>query len=159
MDNLRFAIFGTGFWSRFQLAGWGELDGVECVALYNRTRTKAEALAEEFAVPAVYDDAEELLRSEQLDFVDIITNVESHGAFVELAAQHGLPVICQKPMATTLTEAEGMVRVCQDAGVPLFVHENWRWQTPIRQGKHVLDERVIGSTFRAHPLLLQLSCV
>ena len=41
---LRFAIFGTGFWSRFQLAAWQELEGVECVAFYNRTRSTAEAL-------------------------------------------------------------------------------------------------------------------
>lgn len=45
MSNLRFAMLGTGFWSRFQLAAWHELNGVECVALYNRTRGKAEALA------------------------------------------------------------------------------------------------------------------
>ncbi len=37
MDNLRFAVIGAGFWSRFQLAAWRELDGVECVAVYNRT--------------------------------------------------------------------------------------------------------------------------
>ena len=39
MNPLRFAIFGTGFWSRFQLGAWRELEGVECVALYNRTRS------------------------------------------------------------------------------------------------------------------------
>ena len=64
MANLRFAIFGTGFWSRFQLAGWQEIGGAECVALYNRTRSKAEALARAFGVPAVYDAAAELLRRE-----------------------------------------------------------------------------------------------
>jgi len=36
VTDLHFAIFGTGFWSRFQLAGWQELQGVKCVALYNR---------------------------------------------------------------------------------------------------------------------------
>jgi predicted dehydrogenase len=60
--TLRFAIAGTGFWSRFQLAAWRELKGAECVALYNRTRGKAEALAREFGIPAVYDDAGEMLR-------------------------------------------------------------------------------------------------
>jgi predicted dehydrogenase len=150
MSNLRFAIFGTGYWSRFQLAGWRELEGVECVALYNRTRAKAEALAQAFDVPAVYDDVEELLRREPLDFIDIITNVETHSQFVHLAAAHELPVICQKPMATSLEEAEHMVRVCREAGVPFFVHENWRWQTPIRQVKRMLDEQRIGNPFRAH---------
>jgi len=149
MSTLRFAILGTGFWSRFQLAGWRELGGVECVALYNRTRAKAEALASEFGVPAVYDDAEELLRNEQLDFIDIITDVDTHSRFVHLAAQHRVPVICQKPMAPALDDAVRMVEACRNADVPYFIHENWRWQTPIRQLKRVLDGGQIGKPFRA----------
>jgi predicted dehydrogenase len=149
MSNLRFAIFGTGFWSRFQLAAWRELEGVECVALYNRTRAKAEALAREFDVPAVYDDPRALIESERLDFVDIITDVDTHSAFVHLAAERHLPAICQKPLAPTLAAAEQMAAACRAAGAPLFVHENWRWQTPIRQLKHVLDEGRIGAPFRA----------
>lgn len=150
MSNLRFAIFGTGFWSQFQLAAWQELAGVECVALYNRTRAKAEALAERFGVPAVYDDPEALLENEQIDFIDVITSVETHRRFVQLAADRGLPVICQKPMGVSLAEAEEMVAVCRDAGTPFYVHENFRWQTPIRQVKRVLDEGQIGRPFRAH---------
>ena len=106
MADLRFAMFGAGFWSRFQLAAWQELEGVKCVALYNRTVSKAEALAREFGVPAVYGDPEELLRSEELDFVDIVTDVDTHSRFVHLAAAHKLPAICQKPMAPSLEIAE-----------------------------------------------------
>jgi len=149
MSELGFAIFGTGFWSRFQLAGWQELSGVRCVALYNRTRRKAEALAKEFNVPAVYDDPGKLLAAEQLDFIDIITDVDTHSRFVHLAADHRLPVICQKPMAPSLEIAESMVAACGDAGVPFFVHENWRWQGPIRRFKRVLDQGLIGKVFRA----------
>ncbi len=149
MTALRFAIFGTGFWARFQLAAWRELPGVACVALCDRTRTKADALARAFDVPAVYDDPEQLLAREHLDFVDIITDVDTHSPLVHLAAAHKLPVICQKPMAPSLPAAEQMVRTCREAGVPFFLHENWRWQTPIRQLKRVLDEGQIGTPFRA----------
>lgn len=149
MKELRFAILGTGFWSQYQLAGWNELAGAKCVAVYNRTRSKAEALAERFKVPAVYADAEELIARERLDFVDIITDVVTHGRFVELAAKAGLAVICQKPMAPSLAEARGMVETCRKAGVPFAIHENWRWQTPIRELKAALDSRVIGRVFRA----------
>ena len=149
MTDLRFAIVGTGFWSRYQLAAWRELAGARCVALCNRHREKAEELAREFGVPAVYDDPQEMLRREQLDFLDIITDVRTHNTLVHLAAAHRLPVICQKPMATTLAEATEMVRVCREADVPFFVHENWRWQTPIRQVKRELLRGVIGKPFRA----------
>lgn len=149
MRELRFAIIGTGFWSRYQLAAWKELQGVRCVALYNRTRSKAEALARAFDIPAVYDDIQDLLSKEQLDFIDIITDVGTHRQFVELAAAHKVPVICQKPMAPSLADARFITNACREAGVPFFVHENWRWQTPIRALKSRLDEGLIGRVFRA----------
>ncbi len=74
MKRLRFPLFGAGFWARFQLGGWHELEGVECCALFNRTRPEAEQLTREFGIPSVYDDAEELLNRERPDFVDIVTN-------------------------------------------------------------------------------------
>jgi predicted dehydrogenase len=148
-NPLRFAIFGAGFWSRFQLGAWRELEGAECVAVYNRTRSKAEALAGEFAVPTVYDDPKALLASERLDFVDIVTGVDSHEELTCMAAAHGLAVICQKPMAPSLAGAEAMVAACHSAGVPFMVHENWRWQAPIRHVSQVLSEGTIGKPFRA----------
>lgn len=105
MKELRFAILGTGYWARYQLAAWRELEGVRCVALYNRTRAKAEALAAEFDVPSVYEDADKLLREEDLDFADVITDVSVHRKLVEQAAKANVPVICQKPLAENLADA------------------------------------------------------
>jgi predicted dehydrogenase len=139
---------GAGFWSRFQLAGWRELEGADCVAVYNRTRAKAEALAREFGVPAVYDSIETMLDHERLDFLDVITSVETHATFVIEAAKRRLPVICQKPLAPDLATARQLVETCRQAGVPLLVHENWRWQAPIRAFKAVLDSGQLGRVIR-----------
>src|SRR5687768_10753113 len=149
MSNLRFAIFGAGFWAGYQLAAWRELKGVDCVAVYNRTASKAEELAKKFSVPKVYPDPAQLLAKEKLDFVDVITDVDSHVGMVRLAAERGLPVICQKPMAPTLEEASELVEFCRKKNAPFFVHENWRWQTPIRQLHRLLAEGHIGMLFRA----------
>lgn len=149
MKPLRFAIFGTGFWSLYQLAAWRELKGATCVALYNPTRTKAEKLGREFGITAIYDDPVELLRSERPDFVDIITDVATHAPLTRLAAKHGAAVICQKPMATSHREAESIVRFCTAQRLPLFIHENFRWQTPIRALAQELGRGKIGLPFRA----------
>jgi D-apiose dehydrogenase len=146
---LRFAIAGTGFWSRFQLAGWKELGGVECAALYNRTRSKAEVLASEFGVTSVYDTVEALLDESKPDFLDIITDVGTHARLVRAAAQRRVSVICQKPMATSLAEAEEIVDICRETGTPLYIHENWRWQWPVRCLKQELQTGAIGTPFRA----------
>jgi D-apiose dehydrogenase len=149
MESLRFAVLGTGFWSRYQLAAWRELEGAHCVALFNRTRAKAERLAADYGISAVYDDPGALLRKEKPDFVDIITDVSTHRWLVELAVQHRTPVICQKPLAPSLTDARHMADTCARAGVPLLVHENWRWQTPLRELKKILETGEIGRVFRA----------
>jgi predicted dehydrogenase len=146
---MKFALLGAGFWSRFQLAGWREIGGTECVAIYNRTLSKAQSLASDFGVPAAYDDVQELLDHEKLDFIDIVTSADTHPALVRMAADRRIPVICQKPMAESLAVAESIVTTCSAAGVPFYVNENWRWQTPIRALKRVIDDGRIGDVFRA----------
>ena len=149
MKNLRFAVIGTGFWANYQIPAWMELDGVELVAVYNRTRCKAEAIAEKFNVPAVYDDVPQLLEKETLDFVDIITDVDTHLPFTKLAAEKGINVICQKPMAPKLRLARALVESCEKNNVQLYIHENWRWQRPIRVFRELLDAKEIGDVFKA----------
>lgn len=105
----RFAIIGCGFWSQYQISAWNEIKGVELVAVYNRTKANAEKIAKRFNVPKVYDTVEELFVNEKLDFVDIITDVDTHEKFTLLAAQHGVLVICQKPMAPSLEAAQRMI--------------------------------------------------
>ena len=147
--SFRFAVFGAGFWTRYQLSAWSELRGAECVAIYNRTAAKAEAIAHDFGIPAVYDDAAKLLREVKPDFVDNITEVGGHKPLSLLCAKHRVPCICQKPMAASLADARAMVAAFRKAKTPFFVHENWRWQAPIRALKGILESGVIGTPFRA----------
>lgn len=147
--KLRFAVLGTGFWANYQIPAWMELEGIELVALYNRTRSKAEAMGRKFNVDHIYDDVEALLESEEVDFVDIITDVDTHEPLTAMAAAKGVHVVCQKPMAPRLHLARKMLEDCTGAGVKLFIHENWRWQAPIRKVKTILDSNVIGSPFKS----------
>ncbi|MDB6030022.1 MAG: oxidoreductase domain protein [Verrucomicrobiales bacterium] len=149
MKELRFGIIGTGFWARYQLAAWRELKGARCVAVCDRDLSKARALASNSGINAVYENAEALIKAEKPDFLDVISNPGTHVELVKLAANHKIPVICQKPMAPTLAEAREMMDACRSAGVPLSIHENWRWQAPIRAFQEVLTSGIIGRVFRA----------
>jgi len=150
MKTLKFAVLGCGFWSKFQIGAWSELEGVELVAVFNRTLSKAQKIAEYFNVPHIYDDAGKLFKNEKPDFVDIITDVDTHAKFVKLAVNNGIKhIICQKPMAPDFETAEEMVNVCARAGAKLFIHENYRWQTPVRRFKQIIDSGIIGKPFKA----------
>lgn len=149
MKTARFAFFGAGFWARFQMAAWKEVPGAACAAVYNRTPARGEEFARAFGVPRVYDDARALLENERVDFVDLCTNPFTLPGLVELVSGYGIPVITQKPIAPSLEAAERLVKRCGDRGCLYLVHENWRWQRPIRELKKVLESGVIGRVFRA----------
>jgi predicted dehydrogenase len=146
---MNLAILGCGFWAQYQIAAWREVGGVTIVGVCDRDRDKAEATAQRFGVPQVFTDATELLEGTRPDCVDIISSPETHEALVLLAAERGVPVICQKPMAPDWAACERMVAACEAAGVPFFIHENFRWQVPIRRVKALLDSGEIGRPFRS----------
>ncbi len=147
---LKVAVIGAGFWSQFQIPAWLELPNVECVAVCDINGDKTKSLADRFQISGRFQDADELLRIIRPDVLDVITSPETHRDMVALAAKHRVPVICQKPLANDLKTAKEMVRICNQANIPLFVHENWRWQRPLREVKKVLDSGAIGKPFRAH---------
>ncbi len=145
--TLRGALIGCGFFAVNHLHAWRDLDGVEIVALCDRDPARLADLGDRFAIARRHTDAARLFAAERLDFVDIATTVASHRPLVELAAQHRLPVICQKPFAASLADAEAMVAACAAAGVALMVHENFRWQTPIQAVRRAIEAGRIGTPF------------
>lgn len=147
--SLRFAMIGAGFWAKYQLAGWRELAGADCVAICDKDLTKAKALAERFRVQSVYNHAERMLEEVKPDFVDIVASPAAHPDLVRCAASQGIDVICQKPLAPSPSEAQALAATCAKAGVQLLVNENFRWQTPIRAVAGAFASGAIGDVFRA----------
>jgi predicted dehydrogenase len=91
------------------------------------------------------DDA---LDRERPAFVDIATRPESHLDLTRRAAQRGMHVICQKPMAPTWEDCVAMVGACKAAGVRLLIHENWRWQPWYRESRRLIDAGALGRVFQ-----------
>ena len=143
---MRVGIIGCGSFSQNHLNGWRDLasEGVEIAAVCDIDPKKAEEAAKAFGVPRSYADAAAMLAKEKLDFVDIVTRMESHLAMVKLAAAKGVDIILQKPLAPNWKEAQEVVETARAAGVRLAIHENFRWQSPMRKLKGVLDSGTIG---------------
>ncbi|MEI9431918.1 Gfo/Idh/MocA family protein [Mesorhizobium sp. Cs1299R1N3] len=147
MESLSGALIGCGFFAVNQMHAWRDIEGASIVAVCDRDAERLRIVGDQFDVARRYTDAAAMFAAEKLDFVDVATTVGSHRELVEMAAAHGVPVICQKPFAPTLNDARAMVEACQTAGVPLMVHENFRWQSPIQAVRAVLDSGEIGTPF------------
>ncbi|TBL70301.1 Gfo/Idh/MocA family protein [Paenibacillus thalictri] len=147
-------VIGTGYWSEKHLKAWQRIPNASIQALCNRSKDKLVQKAEQFDVSTqnLFTSLDEMLAKADIDIVDIITGPETHLEFVTKAAQAGKHILCQKPFAVSLEEAEQMVAVAEANGVKLMVTENWRWLQPFQAIKKVLDSDCLGAvqTARYH---------
>lgn len=152
--TLRVGLMGAGFVSRHHLIGWRALAGRATVAaIADPSAEAAQARADEFRIPAVYRDAEEMLVADGIDALDVAAPRAAHAGLVRLAARHGIPVLCQKPLAPTLAEAEALVAEV-DGRIRLMVHENWRFRAYYREAADWLRNDLIGPVHAARLELL-----
>jgi len=142
--KIKGVAIGAGYFSHFHYDAWQRIPNAEIIAIADKDLDKAQAVAKQYDIPKVYQDVNTMLEKEQPDFVDIITPPETHLELVEIVAQRGVNIICQKPLAPNLAEAKKIISTAEQANVRLLVHENWRFQPWYRVIKKLLEEEAIG---------------
>ncbi|MCD1257608.1 Gfo/Idh/MocA family oxidoreductase [Paenibacillus athensensis] len=102
----------------------------------NRTRSKAEAYAAEYGIPVVFDSAEALLASDEIDFVYILLSNELHAEWTIKAIEAGKHVMVEKPLCLTSGEAERIVEAARKGRVHVLealMVQHHPWQEQVRQ--------------------------
>jgi predicted dehydrogenase len=150
-EPLRIAVVGCGLISLYHLRAWAAA-GAEIVALCDTDRAKAEARGQEFGISRIHDDAGEMFAQGGFDAVDIAASVGAHAPVARMAADHGVHIMCQKPLTETVAEAEALIA---DVGerVRFMVHENYGFRPHYMTVRAWIDEGRIGAVRHA-----QISC-
>jgi D-apiose dehydrogenase len=141
----RVGIAGAGWVSQFHLPAWQrQAHRAAVVALADPDVAAMEAQRLRFSVPRGFASAEQMLEAEAIDVLDICAPCEAHAPLMRLAASKGIATLCQKPLATSLAEAEALVG---DVGrnVRTMVHDNWRFRASYRRIREWLDEGIAGT--------------
>jgi predicted dehydrogenase len=151
-------VIGAGYFAAFHHEGWQALRGafdVEVAGLADLDAGRAAALAQRFMVPHHFADARSLLDAVQPTLVDVVLPPQAQAAVVREALARRLPVICQKPFGRDLAEASALTRLAAEQGVPLVVHENFRFTPWFRECRRLIDAghfgRLHGVSFRLRP--------
>jgi predicted dehydrogenase len=139
-EVLKGGIIGCGFFAERHIEAWRRIPEVEIVAAADPRLDRAQMFASR-----VYGSADEMLDRERLDFVDIVTRVDTHLPLVRLAVQRKIPVVCQKPIAPDWGTALEIVNTAESARVRLMIHENWRWQAWYRVAHQMIARGDIGA--------------
>lgn len=149
MDKkLRVACLGAGYFSSFHIEAWARIQEVELAGIADRNMAKAGQTGYR-----AFESLAQLLDATSPDILDIITPPETHLDAIKRALDHGVrAIICQKPFCTALEEARTATALATTAGVPLIIHENFRFQPWYRAMARSLAAGDIGEvhqlTFR-----------
>lgn len=119
---------------RIKLSGFADID-----------EKRLELAGRYFPGVPLFKSAESLLTKINPDIVSIATHPDSHLGLVKLAAEYkSKAIICEKPIAQTLKEAEEMIKICQDNKSLLFINHQRRFDPLIREWREKVKKGLIG---------------
>lgn len=137
----RVGIVGAGMMASWHAARWQRLPAT-LMGVFDHDEHKAQLLAHSHDVHA-FASLEQTL--DTCDIIDVCTPTDQHAEVVLAAAAAGKDVICEKPMARTLQDAQMMVNACQDAGVRLFIAQVVRFFPQYANAKATLTAGDLGT--------------
>ncbi len=117
---LRIGLIGCGFMGRMHANVYKTLENAELVAAVDIKPAVVEKYTADFGI-APYTTLDAMLKSEQIDVVDICLPTYLHSEYAIQAANAGKHVFSEKPMALNLEQADAMTAACQKAGVQLMI--------------------------------------
>jgi predicted dehydrogenase len=137
------AILGCGKVAHLHAKAIQNLPNACLAGIWSRSKSTAETFATQYKVP-FYTKIEELIQNENIDLAIICTPHPFHLEPAEIAAQNGANILVEKPLASTLEDADKIIEVCKKAGVKLGVISQRRWYAPVKRVKDAIEAGKIG---------------
>jgi len=142
--SLGVAVVGAGDMGRQHAQGWSTLGNVELIAVVDPIRERAMNLKREYGFETCTDDYRKAIDREDVDIVSVCTPAYYHPEITIYAAERGKHVLCEKPLALTLKEADEMIRACRKNGVFLEVGFQRRYMERYVKLKDLIQGGTIG---------------
>lgn len=148
---LRAAVIGLGV-GRAHMRGYQSNPNAELTAICDADSSRVEMVGDEFHVPANgrYTDFHKLLTDVQPDIVSIALPNYLHAEVTIAALEAGAHVICEKPMAPSIAEAERMIAAAQKADRKLIMCYNYRFRPDVQWMHKVIAAGQLGDIHHVH---------
>src|SRR5579864_2407017 len=144
MKPIRTAIIGTGFMGRVHLEAVRRVENVEAAGIAGRNKETVQRLGAAFSVPTVATDYRELLRDPAIDTVHITTPNAQHFSMAKEALEAGKHVLCEKPLTTTVAEAEELSALAAKRGLRNCTCHNLRYYPMVQQMRRMREDGDLG---------------
>jgi predicted dehydrogenase len=144
MKTIRTAILGTGFMGRVHLEGARRVEGVEVAAIVGRRQDAAQRLGTGFSVPTITTNYQEVLHDSSIDAVHVCTPNAQHYQMAKDALQAGKHVLCEKPLSTTVKEAEELLSLAAQKRLRNCICHNLRSYPQVQQMRSLCQSGELG---------------
>jgi len=151
--TLNLGVIGVGWQGATHVQCFQALPNARVVAIADLNEARRTEIAARYDVPETYGDYHEMLNRADVDAVSVVLPDHLHRDACEAVAQAGKHILCEKPLATTVADAEAIVRAARAAGVTLMVNLSNRWQPPIALTKEAFDQGELGDPVYAYARL------
>ncbi|MEP7110392.1 MAG: Gfo/Idh/MocA family oxidoreductase [Ferruginibacter sp.] len=160
---LRIGLIGCGFMGRTHTNGYKRVGDFfpeleyrpELKAVCSRRVDKVTAFADQWGYQSIETDWKSVIVRDDIDAVDICTPNNMHAEIAVAAAAAGKMILCEKPLARTLSEAQQMVDAVEKAGVNNTVWYNYRRIPAVTLAKQIVDSGKLGRVFHYRANFLQ----
>ncbi len=161
--ELRIGLIGCGFMGRTHSNGYNRVPNFfpdleyrpVLKAACSRTEDKVKAFADQWGFESYETDWKNLVKSEDIDAVDICTPNDTHAEIAIAAAAAGKMVLTEKPLSRNLEEGKRMVDAIEKAGVKNTVWYNYRRIPAVTLAKQIIDSGKLGKIFHYRANFLQ----
>lgn len=140
---IRTALIGYGKVAHLHASALAKSSLADCVAVYGRNLEKAQAFAEQYNITP-YTDLEEMLTAENIQAIIVCTPHPAHSDSAVIAAEHGVHILVEKPLATSLADCDAMIASAEKSDVKLGVISQRRFYEPALRVRKAIDEGKIG---------------
>lgn len=140
-------VIGYGYWGPNLVRNINEVEGARMVAVCDASAARLDAASARYPFIQTTRDANELIRRADIDAVAIATPVTSHFELAMAALDAGKHVFVEKPMTSTVEEAERLVEKALKKNLVLTVDHTFVYTGAVRQIRELLDSRAIGEVF------------
>jgi len=144
LQKIGMGLVGAGFLSDMYVRCYNENPNIELVAVSSQTAAHAKGFAERYRLKAWYTDYERMFERDDVDAVNVCVPNYVHAAVTVSAAEHGKHVLCTKPLAISMEQADKMVEACGKAGVKLLYGENWLYTPAAERMYDIIKEGALG---------------
>ena len=140
---IRTALIGYGKVAHLHASALKKSKLAQCVAVYGRNEDKAAAFAGQYQINA-YTDLKQLISEEKIQVIIVCTPHPAHVDSAVIAAEMGVHVLVEKPLASTLEDCDAMISAAEKSGVKLGTISQRRFYEPALRVRRAIDEGKIG---------------